>query len=303
MRQDQGQDVYYFAYGSNLNAADWRHYCERTGMEPGGIEAVGTAVLPDMQLVFDYYSVTRQCGVLDLQPATGHIVHGVLFRVSAQGWKALDTKEGAPHCYERVKRTALRPDGSLVPVITYEVTKARREGFCPPNTKYLDIVRAGLQAWGLPSGALEDAAENRAARIEIDRVFVYGTLMRNQRNAYLIASSEIREMRLVRTQGVLFDTGMGYPAMSLSAEGAGNVFGECVQISRMPNQLQALDALEGFGGYDDPAPLYRRTIVNVTPMKGEVLRAWCYVSDLPDLHQQRIGSGCWLTHCETASNV
>lgn len=296
----QMEHPYYFAYGSNLNVADWRKYCARTGVEPDVIEAVGTAVLPDMQLSFDYFSASRGGGALNIRPARGHIVHGVLFRVSQQGWKTLDRKEGAPHCYKRIERVALRADGSRVSVITYEVTAAMRSDFCQPTNEYRQIVADGLQAWGLPVTGMLRAADNFLAQAEIDRVFVYGTLMRGEANARLIPARLIRELRLATVQGLLYDTGLSYPAMVLTEKSNEVVHGECLQIDQLPALLERLDELEGFRGYADPAPLYHRTLIEAGTRKGDRQRAWCYVSASKENHSHKVESGCWRTHSAKA---
>ena len=295
----QMEHPYYFAYGSNLNVADWRKYCARTGVEPDVIEAAGTAVLPDMQLSFDYFSVSRGGGALNIRPARGHIVHGVLFRVSQQGWKTLDQKEGAPYCYHRVERVALRADGSCVSVICYEVTAEMRCDFFPPTRQYRQIVADGLQAWGLPVTGLMHAAENRLAQTEIDRLFVYGTLMRGESNAGLIPARSIRELRLATVQGLLYGNGVACPSLVLTENSNEVVHGECLQIDHLPVLLEKLDELEGFGGYADPAAIYHRTLIQAISRKGDRHRAWCYVSANREHPAHRIEGGCWRTHCAT----
>lgn len=299
MQRNHGNEDLYFAYGSNLNDADWRRFCARRNVEPSAIEPLGCAVLPDFRLSFDYYSSTRHGGALNIRPAVGHIVRGVLYRATAAGWRALDIKEGAPTCYAPVRRTALRPDGSRVEVFTYEVNEARRVAYCQPSDEYRSVVSEGLRAWKLPVAALDAAAENRPARIEIDRIFVYGTLMRDQRNAERITADAIRGSLRVSTAGALFDTGYSFPALSVRADDAGVVFGECLQLDPLPSQLLALDDLEGFGGYDDPAPFFHRTIVEVSTSEGDTLSAWCYTSNRPDLLRRRIDCGCWRTYAST----
>src|SRR5271168_2880219 len=89
----------YFAYGSNLDNTDWAAWCTRNGFDPGCIQAIGPAVLPDVELVFDYHSQGRCGGVLNLRPRLGQCVDGMLFEVSDEGNEALDAKEGAPYVY------------------------------------------------------------------------------------------------------------------------------------------------------------------------------------------------------------
>lgn len=286
----------YFAYGSNLNAADWARYCAGIGAAPEQMQAVAPAVLPDMQLCFDYHAHSRGGGALDLRPQRGQLVHGMLFRVSAQGWAALDRKEGAPHGYRRVRRVALMADGSRVEVLTYEVCDAMRQDFCPPTADYERIVAEGLQAWGLPVDGLADAVADRAPRGGIAHLFVYGTLLRGEANAGLIPAASIRAVQPAWVAGSLYDTGQGYPALKWQAGSQRRVRGECLHLADLPELLPALDELEGFGGYDDPAPLYHRTLITLQPENGEPCRAWCYIGAREAMFRVAIEQGCWRTH-------
>lgn len=296
MTEFEAPDLYYFAYGSNLNEADWARFCDRVGVATDVIEALGPAVLPDMQLCFDYYSNGRQGGALDIRPRRGHLVHGVLYRASPEGWRVLDRKEGAPNYYKRIETLALKPDGAMVPVVTYDVTPARKREFCAPTAEYRQLVAKGLQAWGLPIDGLNAAAENREPRIEIEHVFVYGTLLRGERNAGLIPAQRVKAMQAATVAGVLFDTGNAYPALALQGGAGGVVQGECLQIEDLPALLGTLDRLEGFAGYDDQAPLYWRTIVEAEAKGRGAVKAWCYVGARAGMFRDEIVSGCWRSH-------
>lgn len=93
---------HYFAYGSNLNTDDLKRWCERRGKPFPLGRKVAVGHLPDTELVFDYRSVTRGGGALNLRPRKGQLASGVLFEVDARGWDTLDAKEGAPKYHERV---------------------------------------------------------------------------------------------------------------------------------------------------------------------------------------------------------
>lgn len=286
----------YFAYGSNLDVDDWSAFCARIGIDPDVIDPLCCAVLPDMRLCFDYHSQTREGGALNICPARGHVVHGVLFSVTQEGWQALDRKEGAPFCYAPRVRTAILPSGLPCDVVTYEVVEDRRTAFCAPTERYREVVTAGLQAWGLPVQAFDDAANDFPPRAEIDHVFIYGTLLDGQRNAAVIPDELVSASRPASTVGELFDTGYGFPAMTLTESANRAVRGACLQITHLPGLLARLDQLEGFGGYDDADALFKRIIVNVNLPDGEARRAWCYVAANGDLLREPIEHGCWVTH-------
>ena len=100
-------DRFYFAYGSNLNAEDWQAWCRRSGFSPDLLEFRTVAYLPDWELVFDYRSSSRNGGALDLKERIGQLTAGAVFEVAPGGWKALDSKEGAPNYYRQEDTTAL----------------------------------------------------------------------------------------------------------------------------------------------------------------------------------------------------
>lgn len=295
-------EVLYFAYGSNLNRADWARYCERHGDNPDGLQPLARAILPDMRLVFDYVSASRGGGVLNLRPAVGHIVHGVLFRADDCGWSTLDAKEGAPHCYQRVSRIALAEDGARVPVVTYEVIPACRTDFARPTPEYRAIVAQGLEDWDLPVDPLERAATNQAPRAAIDTLFVYGTLMQGESRSAIIPCDQLLDVSPGVTAGTLYETAGDYPAMRLPdpqpGPDRGWVRGECLRLAALPELLPRLDRIEGFGGYDDPWSLFHRTLVPVYPDDGHTRLAWCYVAAESGLLGDCIAGGCWRTHCQ-----
>lgn len=174
-----------------------------------------------------------------------------------------------------------------------------RRDFCPPSAEYRQIVADGLKAWGLPAAGLERAADNRAAKAEIDRIFVYGTLMRDEHNAPLIPESLILELRYASVRGLLYDTGFAFPALALPNDEHDIVQGECLQIAQMPTLLETLDTVEGFYGYGDTESLYYRTLTQVCTRDNKQVRAWCYIGARPETLHRRIKSGCWRTHCST----
>jgi gamma-glutamylcyclotransferase (GGCT)/AIG2-like uncharacterized protein YtfP len=71
-------------------------------------------------------------------------------------------------------------------------------------------------------------------------VFVYGTLRRNEPNHRLLQGAELVAEQ-AWTNGEMYDTGLGYPALKDSENG--NVFGEMYLVS--DEQLRLLDELEG----------------------------------------------------------
>lgn len=298
----------YFAYGSNLDEADWLAFCTRQGAEARPLYFVSTAVLPDMTLAFDYDSTGRAGGVLDIIPRIGHVVHGVIFRPDAATWALLDAKEGAPHCYRRTARTAILPSGETVAVQTYEVVPARRQAHTPPDPAYLEVVRRGLARWKLPDRVLQRAANALPPVSEVSAIFAYGTLMRGESRALesfwpsvLTVSPGATPGRLLRTAGL-------YPAMRLpDVSGYGtvpsiahrHVLGECYQVGSIEALLPEFDRIEGFRGHADTDSLFLRTIVDVTLADGSQRQCWCYIAGPHRALGGPIPSGDWRQHNAT----
>lgn len=85
-----------------------------------------------------------------------------------------------------------------------------------------------------------------------DKLFVYGTLLRGESRNHVLASEEFLGEAYV-TGADLWDTGWGFPALSLGGEN--QVWGEVYHI-RHAETWRVIDAIE--------AGLYTRHAVNVT---------------------------------------
>lgn len=284
-------ETYYFAYGTNLNTNEWTNFCLRSGLDPDCTEALEPAILPDMRLSFDSYSTSRHGRALNIVPAHGQIVEGMLYRVSAEGLKKMNQKAVAPFFYERIERTALCLDGTCVSVITYQITEEWRESFSP-LTACQQIIANGIQTKLLPTAALDSASTGNLACPTIETIFVYGTLMRGQPNSKLIPQDLIRSVQRASIKASLYDSGNGFPALTLDDPDAGTVWGELIHAKEMPALLKKLDWLEGFRGYENGS-LFHRLLLEVTIEDGQSLRAWCYTAANSYLLQERIYHGCW----------
>jgi len=150
----------YFAYGSNLDWDQMRERCPSSAF-------VHVACLRDHALAFTRYSPRRGCGVADVVRRTGHEVWGVVYELSDDDGCRLDAFEGyvpgrRRNGYRRID-TRVAIDGfdtRTIEVVTYEVCE-RRSTHVPPDRRYLDHLRRGARAWGLPEAyqaALRDVA-------------------------------------------------------------------------------------------------------------------------------------------------
>lgn len=154
-------DKLYFAYGSNLNLADFDAWCRRNGFRQSLLKYHSNARLPNYDLAFTLYAASRKGGVLDLRPSVGRLVPGVLFEVGEEGWKAIDKKEGVPTAYERLAVTVINALEQTVEAITYQVCEGKKSPFVVPDKSYIEIVRQGLKVWGYDDAILLAAAQNQ----------------------------------------------------------------------------------------------------------------------------------------------
>lgn len=288
----------YFAYGSNLDRENWAQFCAGYGADPDCMKPLRPALLPDCELVFNYRSVLRSGGALNIRERKGHFVHGVLFEVSESGWEVLDIKESvAIGCYRRISHAAIIRGGRTVPITTYQVTQQRQEGFVPPSQEYAQIVSRGLSTFGLPLHQFEAAASNHAAAPEVEGVFVYGTLMRGESRHQAIRRHAPSAMLLACASGRLHATTADYPMLDVDERDGGDVVhGEYVGFTDTGPVLETLDEIEEFAGYDSQGNEYLRTLVEVDTGHSTKRLAWTYIAANRSMIGERIESGCWRTH-------
>lgn len=124
----------------------------------------------------------------------------------------------------------------------------------------------------------------------LDRVFVYGTLMRDFDHAMsklLSAGADYLGDGVCR--GRLYMVAH-YPGLLLSEAPDEIVFGEVLRL-RDAGLMAALDDYEGCGPEDAKPTAYLRQVVPVTMADGSVMDAWTYVYNWPVDETKRIASG------------
>ena len=283
----------YFGYGSNLCEADLARYCRERELQPIRLERVGPAFLPDRKLAFTHRSTSRGGGVLDVPPARGEAVAGVLFCVSSDPSIAtLDRKEGEGHVYRRFESVVLTEDGAEEPAVAYEVAPACREPFVAPAPSYLDVVRRGYEEHGLDLATLEAAAAGRSSSGPVLGVFVYGTLRRGEERHPALLRHAATGGEAAATAGTLLDLGP-YPGLIVDGPEA-SVAGELYSAADPDALFAELDAIETFRGFGVPGSLYRRAIVRVRRAHLGSTLAWTYVYTGPRNGARVIASGDWL---------
>jgi gamma-glutamylcyclotransferase (GGCT)/AIG2-like uncharacterized protein YtfP len=128
----------------------------------------------------------------------------------------------------------------------------------------------------------------------LDRLFVYGTLMRgfDHPMAQLLSRSAdfIGE---ARCQGRLYRV-KHYPGLVLSHDPADVVFGELYRLRAPGELLREFDMYEACGeGFAEPTEYIRQRLA-VTSGDGAVSEAWTYIYNWPVAHLPLITSGRFL---------
>lgn len=101
-------------------------------------------------------------------------------------------------------------------------------------------------------------------------VFVYGTLRQNEVNHHYLDGA-ICLARQCWVNGVMYDTGLGYPTMIKDKNQ--RIYGELYQVNE--NQLDQIDWLEGYGG-ESVENDYNRVFATVHTDFGE-MQAYVYI--------------------------
>jgi gamma-glutamylcyclotransferase (GGCT)/AIG2-like uncharacterized protein YtfP/cation transport regulator ChaC len=121
-------------------------------------------------------------------------------------------------------------------------------------------------------------------------VFVYGSLRKHEGNHRLLGEAELVAAQC-RTEGRLYDTGFGFPAMGET--NSDKVYGELYRVT--PEILRRLDALEGYYG-ESKNNHYSRVVRTIYTDSG-TLEAFVYVyTEEKTRNLDRVELGDWKFH-------
>jgi gamma-glutamylcyclotransferase (GGCT)/AIG2-like uncharacterized protein YtfP len=125
----------------------------------------------------------------------------------------------------------------------------------------------------------------------LDRLFVYGTLMRRFDHPMAMLLSRAADfIGEARCQGRLYRV-KHYPGLVLSDDADDVVFGEVYRLRQPTELLREFDMYEACGeGFKEPTE-YIRQLLPVTSGDGAVSEAWTYIYNWPVAHLPRIASG------------
>jgi gamma-glutamylcyclotransferase (GGCT)/AIG2-like uncharacterized protein YtfP len=125
----------------------------------------------------------------------------------------------------------------------------------------------------------------------LDRLFVYGTLMRGFDNPMATLLRQAADfVSEARCRGRLYLV-RHYPGLVLSDDADDVVFGEVYRLRQAKELLREFDMYEACGeGFAEPTE-YIRQMLPVTLDDGAVSEAWTYIYNWPVGHLSRIPSG------------
>jgi hypothetical protein len=109
---------------------------------------LGAAELPEHRLAFLRRSIRWGAGAVDIVPAPGHSVWGVLYDLPL-GVGELDAKEGAGFAYRRREVEVLLGESSFA-AFAYEVID-KEPAEVPPRPDYVELLVTGAREHGLPA--------------------------------------------------------------------------------------------------------------------------------------------------------
>ena len=137
-------DVWYFAYGSNLHPEVRER---RRGLLPS---AVMPAVLPEWRLAFELPGLPLiEPAMASILPAPGREVHGLLLCFSPAQLVALERSEGSGRFYEKIEVETRSYAGTRVRALAFKALPEWVVAERLPSRRYLEIIREGAHRSGL----------------------------------------------------------------------------------------------------------------------------------------------------------
>lgn len=154
------QEYWVFAYGSNMDLEDLTKWLQKKP-EFAGFEIFGweIATLPGYELVWNYYSKSRNAGAANVHEKKGRSLPGLALKVNEKCLAGIDKKEGHPNYYDRGNKpvSVTLQDGRKVDCWLYVARKERtRSELVPPTQQYLDLLIKAAEKFQFPSWYQEE---------------------------------------------------------------------------------------------------------------------------------------------------
>ncbi|HRS87334.1 MAG TPA: gamma-glutamylcyclotransferase [Syntrophales bacterium] len=285
----------YFAYGRDLNENDLAGWCERKGLAYPLAGKAMNAYLADRRLRWLTYGTAGGGGVFDIDFCLGQALPGVVYRVREGGWAVLDQRQGVPGRRRDEEVTVLSPDGRFHRARTYRWRGEQRD--VPDGTALrddMDLIEEGLRRHGLDRRMHHAVAAGGTPPWTIDQLFVYGTLMEGEpRHGLLRNWTNGFGRGKAKTQGILYDSGRGYPCLVIVEGGMQWVHGELYTLIDPGRAFADLDPEEGYLPLQPERSAFRRAVIKVVTEDHRTVTAWTYLYRGYTAPLKIIPSGDW----------
>lgn len=129
----------YFAYGSNMETTQMQARCP-------GHTLLGIGCLHHYTLAFTRWSRAWNSGTADILPEKGGEVWGVLYKLTLENLRGMDTFADYPHSYIRLD-VPIEQEGEHFPAFTYV---AVRQGLFVPSSAYMNRMISGAAENNIP---------------------------------------------------------------------------------------------------------------------------------------------------------
>jgi gamma-glutamylcyclotransferase (GGCT)/AIG2-like uncharacterized protein YtfP len=104
--------------------------------------------LEGYRLSFTHYSPTWKSGVSDVVADCNSEVWGLVYELSENDLKNLDSYESYPNVYTRFK-TFIKAKSRIIPDV-WVYTVVKKKDFISPNKDYLELIKSAAVKFGFP---------------------------------------------------------------------------------------------------------------------------------------------------------
>jgi gamma-glutamylcyclotransferase (GGCT)/AIG2-like uncharacterized protein YtfP len=132
--------LYYFAYGSNMNWQQMQRRCPSSRF-------VSVARLPDYRFGITRHSRLRDCGTANVYPDQGGEVWGIIYEVSEADLTVLDAFEDG---YRREILSLCPLEDGKTPLHALVYVADIEQNVPRPNAEYRRLIVEGAKHWKLP---------------------------------------------------------------------------------------------------------------------------------------------------------
>ena len=244
----------YFAYSTDINARTCSDGARRTGSTTPLRARWQTPASPITEIIFNYRERENRGRVSNIRRRFGQAMPGVLFEVKPDGWKAIEAKKLVPRCYGPSRRSSSPKTAGSREAVAYRVFADRIAGtFYPPRLDYAAVLREGLLSHGLRRPDAHGRRRGQGGSLDIDHIFVYGTLMKGfARHHLLEAWAHPMTRQEARAPGILFDSRKGHPCLVPAKKEGASVKGELYRLQGQPPGLRDARHRRGLPGLRGP---------------------------------------------------